>query len=375
MTHVRAPQRHSQRTLMPFILVVGPLLSALTLTAVGYVMFRAQATAGATGQSATEILFGPLEYTVILALAGALVSLVMAALGLALYGKARKATDAKELALSEGLEGLAALERIMLRIVERGERREAAASAWARGQRDAFARMSAMMGPRAALQRVASDIWAGMSQPGAPLDAPTALRMARESAVAAAALGAALDELRALMATSPAEVDAIEAIDDALIEDLVALEELTRQTRHAIMSAGVEGAAIAGNRTSDGEEPVAVPSFVSEGPEGRLSTGSMERASEGRRDIPRPAGANSRNPQIDERRAPARDAGPAWPPSVESRSSAGQGNGVRDARPAGSSGQWPRQPEDPGGLRGDDSNVRRRGPRDRDDSGSRWLND
>ena len=127
MTHIHATHRHSQRTLMPFILVAGPLLSALTLTAVGYVMFRTQAMAGAAGQSTTAILSGPLEYTVILALAGALVSLLMAALGLTLYGRARKATDAKDQALAESVKGLAALERIMLRIVERGERREAAA--------------------------------------------------------------------------------------------------------------------------------------------------------------------------------------------------------------------------------------------------------
>lgn len=375
MSDRSATSRRAPRALTPFIVVVGPLLCALSLTALGYVMFRAQAVADTSGQSTMATLSGPLEYTVILALAGALVSLLMALLGLALYGKARKATEARESALAEGIERLTALDRITRRIAERGERREAAASAWTRRQRGAFAQLSAMGGPRAALQRITGDIWAGVSHPGAPLDAPTALRMARESAVAGAALGAALDDLRSLMASSPAEIDAIEAIDDALVEDLIALEELTRQTRLAIGKATEVRGANQERNLSEVEDGTLTP------PLAPLSTGrqpainSDEWAPEESRSFRRPGDLNPLNPQTGEERPTVKDAGVAWPPPVAGWPVGREGSVPPNAPAAGSSGKWPRQVGDVGEQRGTDSSARWPEPRERDDSNSRWLND
>ncbi len=367
MPHTRVPSQRAPHTLIPLIVVLGPLLCALTLTALGYVMFRAQASAGATSQSATATLSSPLEYTVILALAGALVSLLMAMLGLALYSRARRGAEAREKALAEGLDRLAALDRIIQRIAERGEWREAAATAWARRQRDALAQLSAMVGPRAALQRIAGDIWAGLSHPGAPLDASTALRMARESAVASAALGAALDDLRSLMVSSPAEVDAIEAIDDALVEDLIALEELARRTRRALAVAIGESGALPGSDASRQEDEAPVPFSAPAASEGRPAIAPAETATDASRRARRAENPISPNPLINGERPLTKDTGATWPPPVNGWPVGSEGPSAPNMRPAGSSGQWPRYPGDASGPG--------REPRDRDDNSSRWLND
>jgi membrane protein implicated in regulation of membrane protease activity len=366
--------RRASRTLMPLIVVVGPLLSALTLTALGYVMFRSQAAAGAPGPGLASTFSGPLEYTVILALAGALVTLLVAMLGLALYGRERKGEEARRQALAEGIDRVAELERITRRIAERGERREAAASTWARRQREALSQLGAMTGARATLQRIAGDIWAGVSQPGASLDTQTALRMARESAVASAALGAALDDLRSLMASSPAEVDAIEAIDDALVEDLIALEELARQTHQALNWTTGEIPASMVKKIPE-REVVSAPSFnAPSATNGRPAVNVAERAPEALHADPRMSDSVSAYPPFERPRPPMRGEDDSWPPPVNDRST-GQGKRLPKMRPEGSAGLWHGQPKDTGKPNEHDTGKRRPGSRDRDDSSSRWLND
>jgi hypothetical protein len=367
MTRSGAPRPGATRTFLPVLVMVGPLLCATALTGLGYLMFRAQADAATSG--VTSPFSSPLAYTVILALAGALLALVFGGLGLMLYNRSRMGIEAREQALAEGMERLATVDQIARRIALRGERRETVSVAWGRRQREALAAMNGLAGPRAALQRVAGDIWAGVSQPGAPLDAPTAMRMARESAVAAAALGAALDDLRALVSAPSLEVDEIIAIDDALVADLIALDELTSETRRALEAATGHMAAVRAKSDSrwrdlvyrHGDAPaVSAPQLAK-----RLADHPMETSHRGPALPPAPS-ASGKWPA-------AQDPGHQRPPAPSGPS--GRLNAdAPQIRPPGSSGKWPR-PQTGNGPRPESSQPQWPAPRDRDDNASRWLND
>jgi hypothetical protein len=360
-TRTRGPS--DARTFIPLLVMTGPLLCAAALTGLGYMMFRMQA-------GATPGVIDPLEYTVILALEGALASLVLGVLGMLAYNRSRVGIEAREQALTEGMERLAAVDEIARRVAHRGERREAVAIAWTRRQREALSAMNGLAGPRATLQRVASDIWAGVSQPGAPLDGPTALRMARECAVAAAALGAALDDLRALVSAPSAEVDEIAAIDDALVADLIALDELTSQTRHALEAATGHVAAVRALSDSRLRDIPYLNDSVPLDGDPWLATRSAEHT--------------PGSPPLGAAPPPISPASGKWPapqdpgrqrPPAPGGSSGRLGGGAPGFRPGGSSAQWPRPPQDASGPRGEAAPPPWQSPRDRDDSSSRWLND
>lgn len=376
MPRMRPPRSRAPRALTPLVIALGPALCALALTALGYVLFQMQArqaVAGAAGRGATATLSGPLQYTIVLALAGALLALLVTVVGLALYGRERKAARATEQTLAAVAGRAEALDVLAWRVAEHGTQRETAASAWARGQWEAQALLGALDERRATLQRITNDIWAGASNPGSPMDAATAYRLARESAVAGAALGSTLDELRSAMSATRARAGDVEAIDDMLIEDLVTVERMAQETHHSLaVVAGSTGGALKGAAapaaTSDasGRTAARLPALVPD--EARVRT------QQGRAISPRQpadvAGASGAHPAL---------AWPSSPPSTTSGRLPSAGvEDSPDARPAGPAKRWPFRTEDLDRQeRRDvsDSNARGHGPRNPGDSSSRWLND
>lgn len=379
MPHSRSTRSRSQRSLTPFVIALGPLVCALALSAVGYALFRQEAQVGAVTRGSSVALSGPMEYTIILALAGALISLLVALVGFILYGRERTAAKATDLALAEVAERAEALNHVARRMAEHGAQRETAVTAWARRQRDAHALLSTLDARRLALQRVTGDIWAGVSNPGAPLDAATAFRLARESAVAASALGSELDELRAVMAASRASSAAIEAIDDTLVDDLIAVEQFAQETRHSL--AVVAGSSAGASSARGG---------VRRSPSDALS--GQDAGTAGRPAV-HPEAMMADSPRIDTRKGAAIPPRPqpgisgAHPavgrqPHAEPPAASGQLPVARGEAPnplfAQSSDRWPFRPEDT--MRQerrdqDGSSGRRPQPRDPEDSSSRWLND
>lgn len=364
MPKPRARGQRAQRVLTPLIIALGPLLSAAVLTALAFYMFRSDQGAAFKG-------LNPLENTVILALAGALIALLMAALGLALYNSARKAQNARDEALAEGLTRLARIDSLVRRIGQRGEWREAAAATWARRQRRALEATAALTEPRANLQRVASDIWAGMSQPGAPIDAYTALRLARESAVASAALGAAVDDLCALLAAPQVELDEMKSAGDAIFEDLSALDDLARHARLMLsVAAGDEGEALTGAIPAQRAQPQ--PPTIDPG-----TTGAHPAAGQQPPMPSRGSGAlgGAPIPPRTAQRPAIRGAGdPGWSTSGRlPQANPGDSGPLR--RPPSPRDQRQRPPERGHEWRAGDSGPHWRDPRNRGDNNSRWLND
>jgi hypothetical protein len=371
MPHARSSHQRAPRSFVPLIVGLGPLLCTAALSALGYMLFRAQAATSFVGRGSIAGLSGPLEYTIVLALAGALVSLLAAMLGLALYGRSQKSARAAERALAEAAVGAEAIAAVARRVAEHGARRDTVADGWARRQRDAVALLAALDGRRAALQRVTGDIWAGLSHPGAPLDPAMALRLARESAVAGAALGSHLDELRALLAASRTEAGAIEAIDDALIEDLITVQRLAKETYATLQGsvANSSGGKLVGSRAQVSSYRVAPATAVQSVVDPGMRTGELPRADT------RQGQAIPRQPYGVER-APNVEAGPAWPPPPGPGAPHEQEGSSSSVRPAAPPERWPFRPEDARRAQAkEDSSVRPREPRNRDESSSRWLND
>jgi hypothetical protein len=372
MPRARAFPLHTPRALTPVIVAIGPLICAVTLTTLAFFMFQAQAGASRRGQLSAQ--FSPLEYTVILALAGALVALLMASLGLALHNRARKAQEMRGEALNEGLSRLGRIDDLARRIEQRGEWREEAANAWMRRQRRALESTAAMAGPRANLQRVASDIWAGMSQPGAPLTPAMAMRLARESAVAGAALGAAVDDLYAQLTASTVELDEMKSAGDTIFADLNAIEEVTRHTRLMFsLAAGAESEALTkvlpAQRPQQSAKGTGRLGMTGKAP--AVNAGGMAPAGQSGA----PDGARMAPADWQTGRFPvARDDRQAWPNSG-SFPAIDRGESGQRQHPAGQSGQWPRRPGGGPEQRGGESGPQRPDPRRRDDNSSKWLND
>lgn len=381
MPHARSSRPRAPRTVVPLIVSLGPLLTALTLSALGYALFRTQAGAGPAVQGPVAGISAPLEYTIVLGLAGALVSLLMAMLGLTLYGRSQKGARAAERAIEEAAEGAEAITAVAQRIAEQGARRDMAADEWGRRQREALALLAALDGKRAALQRAAGDIWAGLSQPGAPLDASTALRLARESAVAAGALGSNLDELRAVMAASRARAEAIETLDDALVEDLITVERLAQET-YAMLNRASDGGGVSGGAPATGplvgrRAAPGAPARVAPTTAVQTAINPAMRSAEPPRADTRPEKAMPPRPPSGGERASRMDSGRAWPPPPGERPQREQESGSTGVRPIAPQERWPFRPEDARRpqAKPDDSSARPQGPRSRDDSSSRWLND
>lgn len=218
----------------------SPTAGALTVGGVGYIAGAAPLMDGSGACVGAVIALTPvsamqqvtLEYTVILAMAGALLALVTVAIGLTLTGR----EQAAQASLADGrlrvaIDALTATQTHYT--TQRGQRE------WV-GRRIDAARdhlerlMTTLANDRVALQEATSDVWAGVSHPGAPVDPATAMRLARENAVVAARIGSRLNEVDIAVADLFANLDASDEFDQMLEEALAQTESAIADLRGLI---------------------------------------------------------------------------------------------------------------------------------------------
>ena len=269
---------------------------------------------------------GPLEYTVILAMTGALLTLLTVAVGLALSGRAGAAAL---VAQNERLRvALASLTQAESACATQLAQREWMDRRLATGQQRLRQMLDTLAQDRLALQDTTSDMWAGVSHPGAPIDPATAMRLARETAVVAARVGSRLNDF--------------DAVTDELLADLSTAEEVDAMLGDALQQTTTAMSAL--RALTDVTQPDAQPAQRhATSRQSAISPDGTSRQSGGYRAM---RGDSS------QRRA------------VEYRGSSGS---HRQPGAAGSSGRHPRAPQPP----------QKRPPdgRERDASDSRWLND
>ncbi len=179
----------------------------------------------------SSLLATPLQYTFILAMAGALLALTTVAIGLSMGARTGLAADAQQteqvgasMALFATAEGEWAAQ-----MARRGD----ISARLTMGSRRLQRLMATLANDRLALQDNANDIWAGVSHPGAPIDPGTALHLAREGAVAAARVGSRLNDLDDLTDTLLDDLDASHEVDEMLADALNRAEEALAALRTA----------------------------------------------------------------------------------------------------------------------------------------------
>lgn len=194
-----------------------------------------------------------LGYTIILALAGALLALVTAVVGLMLHGREQPARQ--PLGDERVRAALDALDAAQADCAEQAEQRAWLGRRLATGRGHMRRLMATLAIDRVALQEATSDVWAGVSHPGAPVDPAIAMRLARESAVVAARIGSRLNDVDAVAADLFADLDAADdldqRLDDALTQADAALDDL-----RTVIAPSAEGLASRprGRRESDARD-------------------------------------------------------------------------------------------------------------------------
>lgn len=162
-----------------------------------------------------------LQYTIILAMAGALLSLLTVAVGLALNGRGAASEPQREEQLRLAVASLADAEAACAMQMEQ---RDWIGRRLATGRRHLERLMTSLAVDRVALQDAASNIWAGVSHPGAPIDPATALHLAREGAVVAARVGSRLNDFDTVTSALFADLETANEVD-AMLDDTLAQTE------------------------------------------------------------------------------------------------------------------------------------------------------
>lgn len=189
----------------------------------------------------TSLLATPLQYTFILAMAGALLVLTTVAIGLSMGARSGSAADARQ---NEQVDAAIALfATAEAEWTEQMASRQDVSRRLTMGSRRLQRLMATLANDRLALQDSASDIWAGVSHPGAPIDPGTALHLAREGAVVAARVGSRLNDFDALTDALLDDIDASHEADEMLADALNRAEEALAALRTAtgIASATADG--------------------------------------------------------------------------------------------------------------------------------------
>lgn len=234
----------------------SPSAGALSVGGVDYVAGAAPLIDGAGACVGAVIALTPvsvmqhvtLEYTVILAMAGALLALVTVAIGLILNGR----EQAAHVSLADGRlrAAVEALTAAQAHYPTQREQRE-----WVdrrlNAARDHLERlMTTLADDRVALQEATSDVWAGVSHPGAPVDPAMAMRLARENAVVAARIGSRLNDVDIAVGDLFADLDAAEEFDQMLDGALAQTESAIDDLRALVGSSSSAPLAARAN-TSD----------------------------------------------------------------------------------------------------------------------------
>lgn len=173
----------------------------------------------------------PLQYTVILAMAGALLSLLTVAIGLALHGRGDAAGEAAQ--VEQLRAALVTLDEAEAACATQMAQREWVSRRLDAGRRRLHHALTTLAVDRMALQDATSDIWAGVSQPGAPIDPATALQLAREGAVVAARVGSRLNDFDTIADTLFTDLEVADEVDAQLDDALARTEEAIVAVRSA----------------------------------------------------------------------------------------------------------------------------------------------
>lgn len=167
----------------------------------------------------SELQLVPLQYSVVLAMAGALLTLLTVAIGLALTGRSEALASVAE---TERVRvALAALDDAQSVCEEQMAQREWINRRIAARQHQLRQVMTALAVDRVALQETTSEVWAGVSQPGAPIAPAAALRLARENAVVAARIGSHLNDFDTATDSLFADMETADEAD-VLLNDALA---------------------------------------------------------------------------------------------------------------------------------------------------------
>lgn len=208
----------------------SPTAGSLAVGGVDYVAGAAPLMDGAGACVGAVIALTPvsamqqvtLEYTVILAMAGALLALVTVAIGLMLNGR----EQAAQTSLADGRlrAAIDALTTTQAHYTTQREQREWVGRSLGAARDHLERLMASLATERVALQEATSDVWAGVSHPGAPVDPATAMRLARENAVVAARIGSRLNDVDIAVADLFADLDASDEFGQMLDEALAQTE-------------------------------------------------------------------------------------------------------------------------------------------------------
>jgi hypothetical protein len=335
----------------------------------------------------------PLEYTIILAMAGALLALITVVAGLMLSGRNTAETlEQNERARAAVL----ALTKMQSATMAQMEQREWINRRLTTGRQRMRHVMATLATDRVALQESASDIWAGVSHPGAPVDPATAMRLAREGAVVASRIGSRLNDIDSMTESLFADLETAHEINGMLDSALARSDE-----------AIADLCALTGVAAPDGGAAIR-PSAQSATPPDPFATNLLEAQRQRARQTPSVAPSNGMR-QTGGYRAmrPESAQHRAIRPEVNQPPTPGPTHGERGATgktPAAGQSQYGRRPSDIGasaqsgqyrqpGLLSSSGRHPGQSPqsprpprprngfdapqdaRNRDESGSRWLND
>lgn len=176
-----------------------------------------------------------MQLLVTLSLVGLLVTLAALAAGLWLFGSlAGRRLD--DVSVRLGALGVVAanVEETVYAHAVRARRQERVSRQLAEDAYQLEALATALEQGHAALQDEVNDVWAGASQPGIAPDGQGMLRLARQTAVAAARIGADAEDAASLSRQMGPLVNTLIAEDQALAESAQATERLAGELRAAL---------------------------------------------------------------------------------------------------------------------------------------------
>ncbi|HEX8730500.1 MAG TPA: hypothetical protein VF725_00460 [Ktedonobacterales bacterium] len=219
----------------------APTTGSLTLAGADYLAGSAPLVDGAGAcvgavvalRPVSALALAPLQYAVVLAMAGALLTLLTAAIGLALVGRADATAEAAR-AERVGV-ALEALDDAQSACAAQMAQREWISRRLAAGERRMRQVITGLAVDRVALQETTSEVWAGVSQPGAPISPAAAIRLARENAVVAARVGSHLNDFDRVTDTLFADLEVATEVD-ALLDDALARMAAAISAAHATIS-------------------------------------------------------------------------------------------------------------------------------------------
>jgi hypothetical protein len=336
------------------------------------------------------VLQTPMQLVILLAFVSLLVALISLGIGTWLLSMRGDRAIAD---LGERLEAMAGSASEMQQLVQlqagRLRRQEHAVRQVSELARELDPLVGAMEREQTSLRRSATDIWAEMSQPGLAPNPATALQLARQSAVAAARIGATSEEVRTRSRLLLGLVTKVVAEGQALTEEGQEAEQYARELLAAIEGMettlgdrSAQHSASLPHREGDAN-PVATPSKVT----GTGTGQSPARASSGRHRAPRgdmrihrpspgPKRTSGIHPLYGTGQGPAVRPDSTIPPSAQppqGNRQPGRGNAPRPPaggqRNGGQPAPGPGMPPQARPPQGDDSQP------GGNSSNSRWLND